>query len=441
MQQIIYNVAKKIIDVNNWLPYLIQNISRRMALRYHTIPNVSLQYTNSLALGISTASLQEHNAIFQVICKKFSITPGLPVLTTIPELQKAIDDCKIIIGKQVASTVVLDCCVFALNIMDIMITHSLISKAALLADMKEEHIKFKEKFADWELLLDKLAMSHLTREQKMHVKILIANEQKYITEYLGNIKVTITQLKGEKRFKRFLICTSALLALTGVDSINSVWKCMGTMDKIIMGSAILVAYPIIFYYQIALLIDIDTYLSNLKFRRLELSELNILSCETNEAMWNRNKCGDELVISDSLDGGMDVIVERKKSGACQSVISFTPLTYFRVVITEREMKSNVMIGFANRNNHNISGSNSKTCAWHISALTGGLYSQNGDDNKTYALPIQNNVLIEAFYDNNNHTISFKIDNIDIGIAFCYPNIESELYATVDISDPAIITFV
>ncbi|KAL9646805.1 hypothetical protein ABK040_013667 [Willaertia magna] len=91
---------------------------------------------------------------------------------------------------------------------------------------------------------------------------------------------------------------------------------------------------------------------------------------------------------------------------------------YKIKIINGGANNCLMIGFALKNSFLINGQNYSAHGWYFYYYNGSKYSQLGENNATYGrFTPKNGTVIEATYDPNAGTISFKVDDVDLGIAY------------------------
>jgi len=391
-------------------------------LRYGTIV-ATLEKTNALCNNVESLPPFEDNCL-----NDEAILPVIKLWEqggTVPEVKDAINKCLKGLEGDIQFNIGLDSLILMLNIYDILETHAIFITAAVTTGMART--LYDEKLVYWNYLLDNLTCK-MQKDERLTLYGKILNEKLRITQELLKIEVEREKLKGQRKFKRLVLLGSAIAAFTGANAFIATWNHLNTATQIAVG-AIGFGYSAVFVTQVCQMIQIQSYLKILDERSLEMNH-EILSCSTDLPSWNPSWCGKDLKIKDD-------VLQKSTNGLWNAVLSLDAVTSFKVLIKDRG-NGNIMIGFAPRENHKKDGSNHLTCGWYLSVSTGGLYSQNGDNNKNYSPPIQNGTVIESNYSSVTHEISFKIDNTTCAVAFVNAGTSGKLYAAIDIYDPATI---
>jgi len=134
-------------------------------------------------------------------------------------------------------------------------------------------------------------------------------------------------------------------------------------------------------------------------------------------------CGSKAVLSNSN--------RRLKRGASEGWdcgALGTQCDHFSIRLLDK--CDNLMVGMASENIRK-EGSNYTTCGWYLYCATGGLYSQSGDGNRTYAQKCSaNGTVIDISL--KDGCLSFSVNGVDKGVAF--RDLPDDLFPAFNIHD-------
>ncbi len=112
-----------------------------------------------------------------------------------------------------------------------------------------------------------------------------------------------------------------------------------------------------------------------------------------------------------------------------SVLGTTSVTQFSIRLLT-DLNSSLMIGMAPRNGFKKDGYNYNSCGWYFNCYDSTLFSQNGDNYKSYGnnekVKIKKDEIITVKLNEGN--LSFFINGKDLGIA--YNNLQKNLYPAI-----------
>jgi len=144
---------------------------------------------------------------------------------------------------------------------------------------------------------------------------------------------------------------------------------------------------------------------------------------TYDTNWDLTSCGTNILVNG------DTITKNIGVYGWNANIRGSRPGYFKLKLLKRGPNGYVMIGLA-PNTTNKNGLNYATCGWYYYVNSGGLYSQEGTNNKAYCEPMNEGSIIEVVYANN--AIEFIIDNVRKGYAHINLPSNLTLYPSIDI---------
>ncbi|KAL9655567.1 hypothetical protein ABK040_002234 [Willaertia magna] len=168
----------------------------------------------------------------------------------------------------------------------------------------------------------------------------------------------------------------------------------------------------------------------LKENGIELKEygINLLKFDENYCLVNAQLSCDNTRVK-KINGG--------NNWNC-GVMGSTNCYHYKIKIIQTTSNTNFMMGFAYKSKFKPNSSNYSSCGWYLYCNNGTLYSEKGDSGKSYTnqnMKSVNGMIIEAIYDPDKKTISFKVNNVDCGIAFIgVENLSNDLSPAFDLND-------
>ncbi|KAL9657851.1 hypothetical protein ABK040_009440 [Willaertia magna] len=170
----------------------------------------------------------------------------------------------------------------------------------------------------------------------------------------------------------------------------------------------------IIYYK---LFDLIKYFPRHGLKQLKNQNINITDHGAHFTKFDSNYCSANARILNNGDR-----VRKHQGGTAWNcgVLGDNGCYNYKIKIINGAANNYLMIGFALQNSFQINSSNYHCHGWYLYYHSGGKYSQLGDSNAPYAnggFTPKNGTIVEATYDPNAGTISFKVDNVDLGIAY------------------------
>eukprot|EP01118_Nematostelium_gracile_P004800 TRINITY_DN15729_c0_g1_i1.p1 TRINITY_DN15729_c0_g1~~TRINITY_DN15729_c0_g1_i1.p1 ORF type:complete len:323 (-),score=76.52 TRINITY_DN15729_c0_g1_i1:15-983(-) len=145
----------------------------------------------------------------------------------------------------------------------------------------------------------------------------------------------------------------------------------------------------------------------------ELDFYEVLKSESKQEEWEWDplQTGKNLELSKNNT----TVTKTSSKGWNSAVLANQYVDRFTIKIVKRS-DGDAMIGMAPVS-FDKNGNNFRSCGYYLHIGIGSLFSQGNRFGRPFTNSIQEKSLIEVYYDRKNGTIRFKVNDVDLGIAF------------------------